>query len=420
MIARALGCILISCFLQGCGGALLATQLLPVAAISAGGQSSKTSTSPEFLSDLQLCSYIYMKNASMSGFNAGEFVDYVSEENNRGIDCEAINNIENKRIASALSDANLVPAASPTKTSSNAALPNKEPLSSAAPSTQSVSSASNLPAKITTHSNKTICRLATQSGAWDTSQVYANWVSEAKRRGLSCGVKKAQIPETSASENNQSIKSTQLGEVIVEGDFEEVVASNNSQGCSNLQKKIDSHINKSEYDKAQQALELMKSMNCENSSSQSSQTTTSATDTAPPKPKYSASDLACSAGPIWRPNFGRDTVYFNVRSFDDNPRNKCKFAVARCDAYAQAAAHGTQVPKQFRLPNSYSANCHTSGSIITSTDCTITPNTGGGGFVGGFADGLNQGLRTLMAKKNAMVSTFQSCMADEGYSLTKR
>ena len=46
---------------------------------------------------------------------------------------------------------------------------------------------------------------------------------------------------------------------------------------------------------------------------------------------------------------------------------------------------------------------------------TIPPNIGGGGFVAGFADGLNQGLRTLMAKKNAMVSIFQSCLADESY-----
>ena len=49
------------------------------------------------------------------------------------------------------------------------------------------------------------------------------------------------------------------------------------------------------------------------------------------------------------------------------------------------------------------------------TQPTISPNTGGGGFVAGFADGLNQGLRTSMAKKNAMVSTFRSCWADEGY-----
>ena len=46
---------------------------------------------------------------------------------------------------------------------------------------------------------------------------------------------------------------------------------------------------------------------------------------------------------------------------------------------------------------------------------TIPPNTGGGGFVAGFAGGLNQGLRTSMAKKNAMAFTFQSCLAAEGY-----
>ena len=50
----------------------------------------------------------------------------------------------------------------------------------------------------------------------------------------------------------------------------------------------------------------------------------------------------------------------------------------------------------------------------------IPPNKGGGGFVAGFADGLSQGLRTSMAKKNAMVSTFQSCLTDEGYQLTKQ
>ena len=49
------------------------------------------------------------------------------------------------------------------------------------------------------------------------------------------------------------------------------------------------------------------------------------------------------------------------------------------------------------------------------TQPTIPPNTGGGGFVAGFADSLNQGLRTSIAKKNAMVFTFQSCLADEGY-----
>ena len=54
-------------------------------------------------------------------------------------------------------------------------------------------------------------------------------------------------------------------------------------------------------------------------------------------------------------------------------------------------------------------------NVSPTTQPTIPLNIGGGGFVAGFADGLNQGLRTLMAKKNAMVSTFQSCMADEGY-----
>ena len=54
-------------------------------------------------------------------------------------------------------------------------------------------------------------------------------------------------------------------------------------------------------------------------------------------------------------------------------------------------------------------------NVTPATQPTIPPNTGGGGFVAGFADGLNQGLRTSMAKKNAMVSTFRSCWADEGY-----
>ena len=54
-------------------------------------------------------------------------------------------------------------------------------------------------------------------------------------------------------------------------------------------------------------------------------------------------------------------------------------------------------------------------NVTPATQPTIPPNLVGGGFVTGLADGLNQGLRTLMAKKNAMVSTFQSCMADEDY-----
>ena len=54
-------------------------------------------------------------------------------------------------------------------------------------------------------------------------------------------------------------------------------------------------------------------------------------------------------------------------------------------------------------------------NVIPTAQPTIPPNTGGGGFVAGFADGLNQGLRTSIAKKNAMVFTFQSCLADEGY-----
>ena len=90
------------------------------------------------------------------------------------------------------------------------------------------------------------------------------------------------------------------------------------------------------------------------------------------------------------------------------------------EAHAQAAATATQAVPNTQNPTSYSANCNTFGAIIQSTDCTVRPNTGGGGFVGGLAQGLASGLKTLAAKRNIMMSVFQSCMADEGFSLTER
>ena len=186
-------------------------------------------------------------------------------------------------------------------------------------------------------------------------------------------------------------------------------ASASSQACVNLQKKINKHISNSEYERAQQAMKLMKSMNCGNSGNSVSEQKS--------KQRYTSVDLACSVGPLWKPNFGRKTGYFSASAFDDNPRSSCQVAASKCDAYAQAAASGAQAPPEFKQPDSYRADCYSYGR---STDCTINPNVGGGGFVGGFAEGLSKGLRGLMAKKQALMATFRTCMANEGYSLAER
>ena len=247
-----------------------------------------------------------------------------------------------------------------------------------------------------------VCERATTYGKWDLDAAFKFAVDEAKKRGLTCNV----TGTNSALPNEPKIAIPR-----------KTAVASSSQACADLQQRVNNHITKSEYEKAQEAVELMKSLGCGHSGSAAVQQTSPPPAPEPPKPRYSSSELACSVGPLWKPNFGRKTGYFSARSFDDNPRSKCQVASSKCEAYAQAAASGARAPQQFKQPDSYRADCFNYGR---STDCTISPNTGGGGFIGGFADGLNKGLRSLMAKKQALMATFRSCMANEGYSLTER
>ena len=165
----------------------------------------------------------------------------------------------------------------------------------------------------------------------------------------------------------------------------------------------------------------MDRLNCKVTGNQPQQESSISTQQLPVAKKVTQpKQLTCSIGPIWKPNFGRDSGYFSAKAFSSDPKTSCKVASAKCEAYAQAAAAGAQAAPNTQNPTSYSANCNTFGTIIQSTDCTVRPNTGGGGFVGGLAQGLASGLQTLAAKRGSMMSVFRSCMADEGFALTEK
>ena len=56
----------------------------------------------------------------------------------------------------------------------------------------------------------------------------------------------------------------------------------------------------------------------------------------------------------------------------------------------------------------------------TTANCSITPDTGGGGFAGGLANELGKGIERASAMKRIYISNFEICMSEMGYNLSQR
>ena len=172
----------------------------------------------------------------------------------------------------------------------------------------------------------------------------------------------------------------------------------------------------------------MREMGCSNNSnSKSSSLKSPSSNTektySPPKKisKYSTSELSCSVGPLGKYMF-RDYGLYYAKAFDDNPPKACNATFQYCKSRARAIAKGAKITPSEKSPNSYSADCSLYGTnkYNTSADCTITPNSNGGGFSSGFANELGKGIERASAMKRIYVSNFEICMSEMGYNLSER
>ena len=234
------------------------------------------------------------------------------------------------------------------------------------------------------------------------------------------------------SNNNLSIKSAKTFSVLNSKSSTSNkpvnVASNSSNTCSILQNKILKHIDDGQYDQASAARKLMKEMDCSSSSTSSSLSSSNSSSTntetyVQPKntSKYSSSQLSCSVGPLGKYMF-RDYGNYYARAFDNNPQKACNATFQYCKSRARAIAKGAKIAPSERSPNSYSADCNITGTnrFNTRADCTVTPDSAGGGFAGGFANELGKGIARQTAMKRIYVSNFEICMSEMGYSLTEQ
>ena len=118
----------------------------------------------------------------------------------------------------------------------------------------------------------------------------------------------------------------------------------------------------------------------------------------------------------------RDYGNYYVKAFDNNPPKACNATFQYCKSRARAIAKGAKIAPSERSPNSYSADCNITGTnrFNTRADCTVTPDSGGGGFAGGFANELGKGIDRASAMKRIYVSNFEICMSEMGYNLTQQ
>ena len=222
-------------------------------------------------------------------------------------------------------------------------------------------------------------------------------------------------------ENNQN--DLENKKTIVETEIEEkktIVAQSNSNSiqpslpknqCVKLYNKLSSHIENEEYDMANSVVSLLEKMNCTIDGKQELSQSFKV-----PTNKYSASQLSCSVGPIGKTIFGSYGKYL-AKSFNNDPPKSCNDTHQYCLSRAKSIANGANIsPSERSSPKTYTGNCYSYGSY---TDCTITGGYNSGGFVGGLADGLSQGIEVAAAKKRIFVSNFELCMSDMGYELTK-
>jgi len=276
-------------------------------------------------------------------------------------------------------------------------------------------------------SNREICIKAFNVDAWSVVDENYPMVQEAKRRNLDCKNNDYKNETVYAEVNTKPAETfSVLNSKSNTNDKSINVASNLNKTCSILQNKLLAHIDNGQYDQASSARKLMKEMECSTNSNTSSSSNSSSTNTqtyVPPKKasKYSLSQLSCSVGPLGKYMF-RDYGKYYSKAFDNNPPKACNATFQYCKSRARAIAKGANIAPSEKSPSSYSADCSLYGTnkYNTSADCTITPNSSGGGFAGGFANELGKGIARQTAMKRIYVSNFEICMSEMGYSLTEQ
>ena len=254
------------------------------------------------------------------------------------------------------------------------------------------------------------------------------WKDEALKRGLSCidsNYANRKRVKVNTKLKNTSNFSKQKTNTLKEPNN---IVTNTSDTCSILQNKILSHIKKNQYQQASNARKLMKEMNFAGGVGQSSSLQRNSNSNAKQNystskqvSKYSQDELKCSVGPLGKYMF-REYGYYSVVAFDNNPSKGCNATYQYCKSRARAIAKGAKITPSEKSPSSYSADCSIYGTnkYNTTANCSLTPDSGGGGFAGVFANELGKGIERASAMKRIYVSNFEICMSEMGYSLLQK
>lgn len=184
----------------------------------------------------------------------------------------------------------------------------------------------------------------------------------------------------------------------------------NNPQCSKLLAKLEQHIEKEEYEKAELVTNLISKLECETVISKSS------------APNNNPQILSCDVGPLGQTLFG-DYGTYQASAIENNPPKGCINTYKYCKSRAESIADGANIAPSERTnkQNNFTAYCNSrvpggAGRV----NCDIYSNQSSGGFAEGFADGLSKGLQRGAQKRRIYVSSFELCMVEMGYELREK
>lgn len=222
----------------------------------------------------------------------------------------------------------------------------------------------------------------------------------------------AAVPTTLVKKpETKPTKSNQIAVANVEGD----------ELCRTVKGQLKNHVAQSDYEKAEQALSLLKKLDCVSGQSQATVSPNEPTYTqptpspaiisSPPSPKP-GKELSCQAGPFFKPGLVTKPKTYHATSFDNNPRSNCSVAAKKCGSLAKIKLSRFKKEGSGSSSDSYTSRC----SRYTG-ECTISRGSNSsGGFVGGLLEGLND-----RANENEFFDgVLTECMIEEGFNITGR